>query len=35
MKNKFNKKELIGVSPNSSKMREYKKSLFELNKEQW
>lgn len=35
MTNKFNKDELKGISPNSNKFKEYKKSLSELSKQQW
>jgi hypothetical protein len=34
MTNKFNKDELKGISPNSNKFKEYKKSLSELSKQQ-
>ena len=35
MQNKFDKNKLLNVSPNSKIMRDYKKSLLNLNKNQW
>lgn len=35
MKNKILKHEIIGLGPNSHKVKEYKNSLFELTKVQW
>lgn len=35
MKNKILKNEIIGLGPNSNKVKEYKNSLFELTKVQW
>jgi hypothetical protein len=35
MKNKILKPEIIGLAPNSNKVKEYKNSLVELTKVQW
>jgi LAGLIDADG DNA endonuclease family len=35
MNNKILKTEIIGLGPNSQKVKEYKNSLFELTKIQW
>jgi hypothetical protein len=35
MKNQILKTEIIGLGPNSHKVKEYKKSLFELTKIKW